>query len=101
MNLKAGKFLNAENIAFMDFKHFNGNQTHIGQSARYLNVFNLLPYYSNSTNNRYFEAHSEYNDEGYIMNKIPLLNKLKSTLILGGHALSTPEINHIQNYLLV
>jgi hypothetical protein len=38
MNLKAGKFLNAENIAFMDFKHFNGNQTHIGQSARYLNV---------------------------------------------------------------
>jgi hypothetical protein len=90
MNLKAGKFLNAENIAFMDFKHFNGNQTHIGQSARYLNVFNLLPYYSNSTNNRYFEAHSEYNDEGYIMNKIPLLNKLKSTLILGGHALSTP-----------
>jgi hypothetical protein len=24
------------------------------------------------------------------MNKIPLLNKLKSTLILGGHALSTP-----------
>jgi hypothetical protein len=22
-----------------------------------------LPYYSNSTNNRYFEAHSEYNDE--------------------------------------
>jgi hypothetical protein len=25
------------------------------------------------------------------MNKIPLLNKLKSTLILGGHALSTPN----------
>ena len=91
MNVKAGKFLNAKNIAFMDYKHFNGNQTHIGQSARYLNVFNLLPYYSNSTNNRYFEAHTEYNDEGYIMNKIPLLNKLKSTLILGGHTLSTPD----------
>ena len=91
INLKAGKFINAENIAFMDYKHFNGNQTHVGQSARYLNVFNLLPYYSNSTNNRYFEVHSEYNDEGYIMNKIPLLNKLKSTLILGAHALSTPN----------
>ncbi|MFV8361636.1 DUF5686 and carboxypeptidase regulatory-like domain-containing protein [Flavobacterium sp. LS1P3] len=91
LNVKAGKFLNAENIAFMDYKHFNGNRTHIGQSARYLNVFNLLPYYSNSTNNRYFEAHAEYNDEGYIMNKIPLLNKLKSTLILGGHTLSTPN----------
>ena len=91
LNLKAGKFLNADNIAFIDYKHFNGNQTHIGQSARYLNVFNLLPYYSNSTNDSYFEAHSEYNDKGYIMNKIPLLSKLKSTLILGAHALSTPN----------
>jgi hypothetical protein len=91
LNLKAGKFLNADNIAFIDYKHFNGNQTHIGQSARYLNVFNLLPYYSNSTNDSYFEAHTEYNDKGYIMNKIPLLNKLKSTLILGAHALSTPN----------
>ncbi|MFV8270424.1 DUF5686 and carboxypeptidase regulatory-like domain-containing protein [Flavobacterium sp. GT2N3] len=93
LNLKAGKFLNAENISFVDYKHFNGNQTHIGQAARYLNVFNLLPYYSNSTNNSYFEAHTEYNDQGYIMNKIPLLNKLKSILILGAHALSTPNNN--------
>ena len=93
MNLKAGKFLNAANISFVDYKHFNGNQTHVGQTARYLNVFNLLPYYSNSTNDSYFEAHTEYNDQGYIMNKIPLLNKLKSTLILGAHALSTPNNN--------
>ncbi|TRX00428.1 DUF5686 and carboxypeptidase regulatory-like domain-containing protein [Flavobacterium gawalongense] len=92
LNLKAGKFFNAENISFVDYKHFNGNQTHIGQTERYLNVFNILPYYSNSTNDRYFEAHAEYNDEGYIMNKIPLLNKLKSTLILGAHSLSTPNL---------
>ena len=43
----------------MDYKHFNGNQTHIGQSERYLNVFNLLPYYANSTNDAYFEIHSD------------------------------------------
>jgi hypothetical protein len=91
LNLKAGKFFNAENIAFMDYKHFNGNQTHIGSSDRYLNVFNLLPYYSNSTNDSYFEAHIEHNDKGFIMNKIPLLNKLKSTLILGFHELSIPN----------
>jgi hypothetical protein len=91
MNLKAGKFFNAQNIAFMDFKHFNGNQTHIGGTDRYLNVFNLLPYYSNSTNDSYFEGHSEYNDSGFIMNKIPLLNKLKSTLILGFHELAIPN----------
>ncbi len=91
MNLKAGKFFNADNIAFIDYKHFNGNQTHIGQTERYLNVFNLLPYYSNSTNDSYFEAHMEHNDKGYIMNKIPLLNKLKSTMVLGFHTLAIPN----------
>lgn len=91
MNLKAGKFFNADNISFVDYKHFNGNQTHIGQSERYLNVFNLLPYYSNSTNDSYFEAHMEHNDKGYIMNKIPLLNKLKSTMVLGFHTLAVPN----------
>ena len=91
LNLKVGKFLNADNIAFIDYKHFNGNQTHIGQTERYLNVFNLLPYYSNSTNDSYFEAHMEHNDKGYIMNKIPLLNKLKSTLVIGFHTLATPN----------
>jgi hypothetical protein len=91
INLKAGTFINGENISFVDYKHFNGNRTHIGTSARYLNVFNLLNYYSNSTNDAYFEAHFEHNDKGYIMNKIPLLNKLNSTLVLGFHALAVPD----------
>ena len=91
MNLRAGKFFNAENISFIDYKHFNGNQTHIGTSERYLNVFNLMPYYANSTNDSYFEMHLEHNDMGYIMNKIPLLNLLKSTMNLGFHSLAIPD----------
>ncbi|MFT3793943.1 DUF5686 and carboxypeptidase regulatory-like domain-containing protein [Flavobacterium sp.] len=91
MNVKAGKFFNADGISFVDYKHFNGNQTHIGQADRYLNVFNLLPYYSSSTNDSYFEAHAEHDDQGYIMNKIPLLSKLRSTLVLGYHNLSVPD----------
>jgi hypothetical protein len=87
INLKAGTLINGENISFVDYTHFNGNQTHIGISDRYLNVFNLMPYYSNSTNKSYFEAHLEHNDNGYIMNKLPLLNKLNSTLVLGFHSL--------------
>ncbi|MFB9077143.1 DUF5686 and carboxypeptidase regulatory-like domain-containing protein [Flavobacterium procerum] len=93
MNFKAGKFFNAENISFIDYKHFNGNQTHIGTSSRYLNVFNLMPYYSNSTNDSYFEMHLEHNDMGYITNKIPLLNLLKSTMNIGFHALALPDRN--------
>ncbi len=91
INLKAGTFIHGENISFIDYKHFNGNQTHIGNSDRYLNVFNLMSYYSNSTNKSYFEAHLEHNDKGYIMNKIPLLNKLNSTLVLGFHTLAIPN----------
>ena len=91
LNITSGKFFNASNISFIDYKHFNGNQTHVGDSERYLNVFNLLPYYSNSTNDSYFELHSEYSDQGFIMNKIPLLNKLKSSLIVGAHNLAVPN----------
>lgn len=91
INLRAGKFFNAENIAFIDYRHFNGNQTHIGTNDRYLNVFNLMPYYANSTNDSYLEIHLEHNDTGFIMNKIPLLNLLKSTMNLGFHSLAIPD----------
>lgn len=98
INAKGGKFYNAESIAFVDYKHFNGNQTYIGKDDRYLNTFNLLPYYSSSTNDAYFEWHAEHDDNGYIMNKIPLLNKLKSTLVLGYHNLSVPKRSPYHEY---
>lgn len=91
MNLKAGKFFDADSISFVDYKHFNGNRTHIGQSERYLNTFNLLPYYTASTNDSYFESHFEYDDNGYLINKIPLLNKLKATLVIGAANLAIPD----------
>ncbi len=98
INTKAGKFFNAQNISFMDYKHFNGNQTNIGTSENYLNVFNLLPYYTNSTNDAYFESHLEYNDKGFVMNKIPLLNKLKSNLVFGLHNLAVPKLKPYQEF---
>ncbi|WP_298224322.1 DUF5686 and carboxypeptidase regulatory-like domain-containing protein [Flavobacterium sp.] len=98
MNVKAGKFFNAKEISFVDYKHFNGNQTYVGTNDRYLNVFNLLPYYSASTNDAYLEIHAEHDDNGFIMNKIPLLNKLHSTLVLGYHNLTIPERSPYHEY---
>lgn len=98
LNLKAGKFFNAENIAFMDYQHFNGNQTYAGLTGNYLNVFNLMPYYTNSTNDSYLEFHTEHNDRGFIMNKIPLLNLLKSNLVVGYHLLAVPNTNPYSEY---
>lgn len=98
MNVKAGKFFGADGISFADYKHFNGNQTHIGMADRYLNVFNLLPYYTRSTNDSYLEFHTEYNDKGFIMNKIPLLNLLKTNLVLGFHTLGVPDVKPYTEY---
>lgn len=97
-NFKGGKFFNGENIAFTDYKHFNGNQTHIGTAESYTNVFNLLPYYTASTNDSYFETHIEHNDKGFIMNKLPLLKYLKSQLVLGFHNLAIPDRSPYQEY---
>lgn len=91
LNLKAGTFFGADNISFVDYKHFNGNQTHVRIDGQYNSSFNLLPYYSQSTNNQYFELHANYNDNGYFMNKIPLLNKLGWNLVGGFHQLATPN----------
>lgn len=86
---KGGVFANAENIAFMDFHHFTGNQTNITLDGSYLGRFKNLSYYGLSTNNNYTEAHLEHNFNGYILNKIPLLNKLNFNLVVGANLAAT------------
>lgn len=98
LRFKAGKFFNADNISFIDYKHFNGNQTHVNLLNNSLNSFNLLPYYSHSTNDAYFETHIEHNFKGYIMNKIPLLNKLQWNLIGGFHQINIPKNKPYQEF---
>lgn len=96
-NFKAGKFFNGDDIAFMDYHHFNGNQTHVG-AGTYLNVFNNLPYYALSTNDSYLEFHAEHDFNGFILGKLPLINKLNFNLVLGAHALATPDNKPYQEY---
>lgn len=88
---KAGKFLNADGIAFMDRKHFNANETHVNSGFANTSRFNILPYYSLSTNDSYVELHAEHNFKGYIMNKVPLLNYLQWNLVVGYHGAATAE----------
>ncbi|MEM7086213.1 MAG: DUF5686 and carboxypeptidase regulatory-like domain-containing protein [Bacteroidota bacterium] len=90
-NLKGGIFFDADDISFVDYQHFNGNQTRVGTSSRYTNVFNLLPYYELSTNKGYFEGHLEHNFKGYLLGKIPGINQLNFNLVAGAHFLSTQD----------
>ena len=90
--LKGGYFLNTKNLSFMDYKHFNGNQTILANND-YLDAFKLLPYYTYSTKQWYAEAHIEHHFNGFIFNKIPLLKKTRIQEVVGGHALFNDKVD--------
>ncbi len=90
--LKGGYFLSKKYTNFMDYKHFDGNQTILANND-YLNSFKILPYYTYSTNKWYAEAHAEHHFNGFIFNKIPLLKKTRIQEVVGGHVLFNDKVN--------
>lgn len=90
--LRAGYFLSTRHMEFMDYKHFEGNQT-VYLSTDYLNSYKLLPYYTYSTNQWYTEVHAEHHFNGFIFNKIPLLKRTRLQEVIGGHALFNDKVN--------
>lgn len=87
-NVRSGIFLKQKDIPFMDYLHANGNQTALLPSFT-TNSFGLLDYYSLSTNDKYAEMHAEHNFKGYLLGKIPLINKLNFHLVAGAKGLFT------------
>jgi hypothetical protein len=90
-SVELGKFLNDKSLFFNDFKHFNGNQTNIGNPANYLSAFKMLPYYEYSTPFEWVEGHWEHNFKGLLTDKIPGVKKLGWSLIAGTNFLYTKE----------
>lgn len=90
--LKGGYFLSSRYVEFMDYKHFDGNQTLLANND-YLNSFKLLPYYTYSTKNWFAEAHAEHHFNGFIFNKIPLLKKTRIQEVVGGHVLFNDKLD--------
>jgi hypothetical protein len=88
----AGYFLRNQNMYFMDYKHFNGNQTVLANQS-YLSSFKLLPYYKYSTEFWYAEAHAEHHFNGFLFNKIPLLKKARIQEVVGGHILFNDKMD--------
>lgn len=96
-NLSAGGFLNNRSVSIPDLQHFNGNQTFY--NIRYLNSFQLAPYYQYSTSaNLYATANVEHHFNGLLTNKIPLFNRLKWNLVAGSNAF---YVNRNNNYVEV
>tara|TARA_R110001632_G_scaffold44744_2_gene113626 strand:+ start:16111 stop:18570 length:2460 start_codon:yes stop_codon:yes gene_type:complete len=87
-NMRSGIFLQQKDIPFMDYLHANGNQLNLAPANR-ISSFGLLDYYQFSTNDKYAEAHLEHNFKGYLLSKIPLINKLNFHLVAGAKGLFT------------
>ncbi|MCM4154551.1 DUF5686 and carboxypeptidase regulatory-like domain-containing protein [Gramella sp. AN32] len=95
--INGGIFSNAEDISLVDYKHFDANQTRIGFGS-YVGKFNLMPYYQFSTNRNFAEFHAEHDFQGWVLGKMPLINKLNLNLIVGAHRLSTAGTNPYSEY---
>lgn len=89
-NLNLSSIFNkSQDLLFIDYKHFNGNQTHIFDPTQNNTQFNLLPYYKYSTQNSAITLNVAYNDKGFIINKIPLLKHTQFNFIGNLNLLST------------
>jgi len=104
--VNVGGFFNTSKMYFMDFKHFNGNQTiFLPQKSSQLEIgssgtsysessgikFHALDYYSNSTNENYLAINYEHHFNGWIINKFPILRKSRMQVVGGVNFLYTQE----------
>jgi hypothetical protein len=98
-DVQAGYFFGKSGMEFVDYKHFDGNQTFFRQNApntdvirngrSRLTAFQTLSYYDFSTNKEYLEAHVEHNFYGWLFNKIPIIRKAKFYTVAGANFLYT------------
>ncbi|MCW3465435.1 DUF5686 and carboxypeptidase regulatory-like domain-containing protein [Chitinophaga nivalis] len=96
-HVSVGGFINDRNVQLPDYQHFNGNQTFY--NTKYLNSFQLAPYYRYSTTAPFYAtANVEHHFNGLLTNKIPLFNRLKWHLVAGSNAF---YVNSDNNYVEV
>ena len=94
-NIDIGGFLNHNLVFAQDYRHFNGNQTIF--ASKYLNSFQVAPYYANSTTASFYAtAHAEHHFNGFLTNKIPLFKRLNWNLVAGTNAF---YVNSSNNYV--
>ena len=96
--VSAGKFLNNRKVEFMDYYHFSGNKTMISNFD--FSDFQLLDYYTYSTQDYFLEGHYEHDFGGFVFNKFPLLRKLKLSELAGVHYLYTGDRDHYAEVFL-
>jgi hypothetical protein len=86
-NLEASTFLNKKSLEFIDYHHFLSNTTLVTLRNRFTRGFKMMPHYQYSTTNDYLLGFYEHHLNGYLLDLIPLVNKLGWETVVGGSAL--------------
>lgn len=93
-----GGFVRDINTLFIDYKHFNANQTYF--TSFEIDDFKMLDYYAYSTTQNYMKLHMMHNFQGLILNKFPLIRKLKMYEVAGLNYLQVgAEQQYIEAYI--
>ena len=94
-NAQLGTFINDNNLRFIERKFFRGSDPYIFSNP--LTSFQLLGPVIN-TNGSFLRVNYVHNFNGNILNKFPLLNKLKVQLSAGAASIIVPNesLNHIE-----
>ncbi|MCC3155737.1 DUF5686 and carboxypeptidase regulatory-like domain-containing protein [Hymenobacter sp. 15J16-1T3B] len=85
--LSAGGFLGKPQLQFMDYRQFSGNRFFL---AADFSRFQLLDYYKYATRERFVEGHFDHHFNGFFLNKIPLMRRLKWQEVGSVNYLYTP-----------
>jgi hypothetical protein len=90
--ISGGSFLTDKRLYFPDFRHFMGNEFFF-QMGDALTQFRMLPYYEYSTRSRYFQVHTLWATQRFVLTRLPFvrLAGLKETVQV--HFLATPAVN--------
>lgn len=90
VNLKAGKFLNADKLYFMDYKHFLGNKTPIITTDP-VGSFRLMDYYLYSTRDQFLSVSAHYHFRKFLITRIPMIRLMGVQENFFVNYLSTPS----------
>jgi hypothetical protein len=87
LNIVASTFLNKNKVGFVDQHHFLSNVNVLSVRSRYMTGYKMMPHYTYSTTNDYVAGFYEHNLDGYLLDLIPLINRLGWKTVISGNAL--------------